>query len=73
MLNITMDINGATLGSLTSTTQNLNAASKIDMVVVSTQHPVTTPLPRIPGFGAADILHVAPDFDASLDLPQPDA
>jgi hypothetical protein len=67
MVNITM--NEGQFASLTSTSQNPNAASKIDMVSLYTQ---TNPLPpRVPGLGAEYILHVAPDFDASLDLANP--
>ncbi|MGH9359370.1 MAG: hypothetical protein ACRD1O_09400 [Terriglobia bacterium] len=69
MLNLTMDINEGMFVSLTSTSQNLNAASKSDIVIVSTQYQVLPPLPRIPGLGVGHILHVAPDFDAPLDLP----
>jgi len=56
--------------SLTSTSQNMNAASKTDMIVLSTQAQALPPSPavRIPGMGKAYILHVAPDFDAPVDF-----
>ena len=52
--------------ALTSLTQEFNAASKIDMVVLSTQE--FRPQPRVPGSGRREILEVAPDFDAPLDV-----
>ena len=51
---------------LVSLSQNLNVASKIDMVPIETQSPSL--LPRIPGAGKDLILEVAPDFDAPLEL-----
>jgi hypothetical protein len=52
--------------SLTSTTQNANSTSKIDIVVPSTQAPPT--LSRIPGAGADYIVAVDPDFDAPIEF-----
>jgi hypothetical protein len=50
-----------------SLSQNLNTASKIDIVVLTTQPPGLI-LPRIPGSGKEYIVEVAPDFDAPLEL-----
>jgi hypothetical protein len=50
-----------------SLSQNLTPASKVDLVVLTTQDPVLL-LPRIPGSGKEYIVEVAPDFDAPLDL-----
>jgi hypothetical protein len=50
-----------------SLTQNLNVASKTDMVLLSTQSPPPE-LPRIPGSGREHIVQIAPDFDAPLDF-----
>jgi hypothetical protein len=69
MVNITM--NEGQFVSLTSTSQNSNAASKTDMVLVSTQANPLPPSPRVPGLGAGYVLDVAPDFDESLDLTNP--
>jgi len=54
--------------SLTSLSQNLNTASKIDIVLPTSQNQDSTNLPRMPGAGKEQILHVSPDFDAALDL-----
>lgn len=66
MFNTTVNVGEGLFVSLTSTSQNLNAASKTDMVLPSTQVQVLPP--RIPGFGKDFILHVAPDFDDSLEF-----
>lgn len=69
MFNITMNLNDGDIVALTSTSQNLNAASEVDMVFISTQSQVLPLSPmRIPGLGKEYILHVAPDFDESLEL-----
>jgi hypothetical protein len=69
MFNVTMDLNEGVFAALTSTSQNLNAASKTDMVLLSTQAQALPLLPmRIPGLGKEYILHVAPDFDESVEL-----
>lgn len=69
MFNTTVNVGEGLFVSLTSTSQNLNAASKTDMVLPSTQVYVVPPSPRIPGLGKDFILHVAPDFDDSLEFP----
>jgi len=69
MLNITMNVSEGLFVSLTSTSQNLNAASKTDMVLPTTQVQLLPPTPRVPGFGKDFIQYVAPDFEAPLDLP----
>ena len=72
MFNMTMNVSEGMYVALTSTSQNLNAASKTDMVVLSTQAPVLPPSPvRVEGLGKDYILHVAPDFDDSLELSHP--
>lgn len=68
MLTITKNVSEGLLVSLTSTSQNLNAASKIDMVLSTTQVQSLPPAPRIPGLGEEYVAYVAPDFDDSLDL-----
>ena len=68
MMNISMNAAEGLFVSLTSTSQNLNVASKTDLVRVTTQDQVLTPLPRIPGLGEQYVVYVAPDFDASLEL-----
>jgi hypothetical protein len=69
MQNWTMNIGQGAFVSLTSTSQWLNAASKSDIVFLTTQPGILPPAPRIPGLGKEYILGVAPDFDASLELP----
>lgn len=52
--------------SLTSTTQITNSASKVDLVVPTTQDvPV---MPRIPGAGADYVIAVDPNFDDSFEF-----
>jgi hypothetical protein len=68
MKNLNMNVNdeGLFFVSLTSLSQNLNMASKIDLVIPTTQS--LPPLPRT-AVGAKDyILHVAPDFDATFEF-----
>lgn len=50
-----------------SLNQNLTTASKIDILLVTTQNPVLQ-LPRIPGSGKEYIVEVAADFDAPFEL-----
>jgi hypothetical protein len=54
--------------SVTSLSQNLNTASKIDMVFPTTQQPDVLTAPRTPGSGKEYIVHVAPDFDATYEF-----
>lgn len=68
MSNFTVDLNQGPCVSLTSLSQNLNAASKIDIVWLTTQVLDSSALPRIPGAGKDYVLQVAPDFDAPLDF-----
>jgi hypothetical protein len=70
MHNTTMNFGEGLFVSLTSTSQYQNASSKTDIVLLSTQAQVLPTTPRIPGLGKDYIVHVAPDFDAPLDLPQ---
>ncbi len=68
-MHLNMNINSAGLfWSLTSVSQNVNAASKIDLVLPSTQNPDPFTLPRIAGTGKEFIVHVSPDFDAPFDF-----
>lgn len=69
MPSITIDNSGLFV-SLTSLSQNWNAASKIDMVIPTTQIPDFLTLPRMPGTAKDYIVYVAPDFDAPLELGQ---
>jgi hypothetical protein len=62
--------NSAVYGPLTSTSQNCNPASKIDMVFLSTQNPDLFTQPMVPGAGKEYIVQVAPDFDDTLDFGQ---
>ena len=72
MENITMSVNyEETFGSLTSLSQNLNTASKIDMVIPTTQTPDLLTAPRIPGSGKDYIVQVAHDFDATFEFETP--
>jgi hypothetical protein len=54
--------------SLASLSQNANTASKIDMVIPTTQYQALPPALRIPGAGKDYVLQVAPDFDDSLEF-----
>lgn len=54
--------------ALTSTSQNLNAASKIDMVIPTTQEPDVFTSPMVPGFGKDYVIEVAPDFDEPFEF-----
>ena len=67
--NTTMNVGEGLFVSLTSTSQNLNAASKSDMVLPSKQFYVVSPSPRMPGLGEDLVLYVAPDFDETLEFP----
>lgn len=60
--------NSAVYGPLTSTSQNCNTASKIDMVFLSTQTPDLFTHPMVPGAGKEYIVQVAPDFDDTLEF-----
>jgi hypothetical protein len=60
--------NSGSYGPLTSTSQNCNAASKIDLVPMSTQGPDVFTQPMVPGAGKGYIVHVASDFDDTLDF-----
>jgi hypothetical protein len=71
MIKNTMSINHGLCVSLTSTSQNLNPASKTDLVLVSTQDPYVSSAPRIPGFGEEYVEYVAADFDAPIEWQQP--
>lgn len=62
--------NSVVYGPLTSTSQNCNAASKIDLVYLPTQSPDIFTQPMIPGAGKEYVVEVAPDFDDTLDLGQ---
>jgi hypothetical protein len=66
-LNVNIDNMGLFV-SVTSLSQNRNAASKIDMVFPTTQNPDVLTLPRIPGSGKEYIVRVAPDFDAPFEF-----
>ena len=66
-LNVNIDNTGLFV-SLTSLSQNWNAASKVDMVFPTTQSPDMLTLPRIPGSGKEYIVHVASDFDAPFEF-----
>jgi hypothetical protein len=68
MLTININSNKGSCTSLTSMSQNLNCASKIDIAPLSTQGPDLQVSPRTPGAGKDYILEVAPDFDAPMDL-----
>ena len=63
---LNMNMNGIMLGPITSMSQVLNGASKIDLVELSSQGPFV--LPRIPGAGRDHIVYVAPDFDDALEF-----
>jgi hypothetical protein len=60
--------NSVFYGPLTSTSQNCNTASKIDLVPMATQYPDLFTQPMVPGAGKEYIVQVAPDFDDSLDF-----
>jgi hypothetical protein len=64
----TLANNSGIYGPLTSTSQNCNAASKIDIVSLQTQIPDLFTQPMVPGAGKQYIVQVAPDFDETLDL-----
>ncbi|MGC9199547.1 MAG: hypothetical protein ACP5E5_11525 [Acidobacteriaceae bacterium] len=64
--NFDMSVNGNAFVSLTSTSQILNPASKIDLVRISGQEPAF--FPRVPGTGREYVLRVAPDFNDSLEM-----
>jgi hypothetical protein len=52
--------------SLTSTTQITNSASKVDLVIPTTQDaPI---MPRIPGGGADYVIDVDPSFDEPFEF-----
>lgn len=71
MSSFSININsGGLFWSLTSVSQNVNTASKIDLVVPSSQNPDPFTLPRVPGTGKDFIVNVAPDFDAPIDFGQ---
>ena len=63
---LNMNMNGSALGSITSTTQVWNAASKVDLVELSSQSSYA--IPRIPGVGGEYIVQVTPDFDDTLEM-----
>lgn len=64
--NLNTNFNGLMFVSVTSTSQILNASSKIDLVQPSSQNaPV---LPRVPGTGKEYVLQIAPDFDDALEI-----
>ncbi len=68
MPNITINLNNeGPFISLTSLSQNFNTASKID-IVLPTSQTQDLQLPRIPGLGKEYIVHVAPDFDAPVEF-----
>ena len=68
MQNFTVDVNQGLCTPLTSLSQNLNAASKIDIVLLTTQFVDAQMFSRIPGAGKEYIVQVAPDFDEPMDL-----
>jgi len=61
-----MNMNGNMFASITSMSQILNAASKVDLVEMSSQLPPV--LPRIPGAGKDHIVYVAPNFDDTMEF-----
>jgi hypothetical protein len=65
---ISLANNSVLYGPLTSTSQNCNAASKIDLVPLSTQSPDLFTQPMSPGAGSGYIVQVAPDFDDTLEF-----
>ena len=60
--------NSAVYGPLTSTSQNSNAASKIDIVFLPTQLPDLFTQPMVPGAGKEYIVQVSPDFDETIEF-----
>jgi hypothetical protein len=64
--NLNMNMNGNQGTSITSMSQILNVASKVDMVELTSQDPAL--LPRIPGVGKNYVLQIAPDFDDALEI-----
>jgi hypothetical protein len=64
--NFNMSMNGNAFASLTSTSQILNPASKVDLVHISSQNPAL--LPRVPGTGKEYVIQIAPDFNDSLEM-----
>lgn len=62
--NLNMNLTG--YGSITSTSQILNATSKIDLAPVSGQW--VNPIVRVPGTGQDQVIAVAPDFDDTMDF-----
>jgi hypothetical protein len=62
--------NSGQYGPLTSTSQNCNAASKVDIVLLSTQIPDLFTQPMVPGAGKEYVVQVAPDFDDTFDFGQ---
>jgi hypothetical protein len=64
--NFSMSMNTEAFASMTSTSQILSAASKIDLVHISGQNPAL--LPRVPGTGKQYVVQIAPDFDDTLEM-----
>lgn len=64
--NFNLSMNGNVFVSLTSTSQILNPASKVDLVYISAQNPAL--LPRVPGTGKEYVVQVAPDFNDTLEM-----
>lgn len=60
--------NSTACGPLTSTSQNCNATSKIDIVFPSTQIPDVFTQPMVPGAGKEFVLNVAADFDDTYEF-----
>jgi hypothetical protein len=60
--------NSGFYGPLTSTSQNCNAASKVDIVFLPTQGLDLFTHPMVPGAGKEYIVQVAPDFDDTLEF-----
>lgn len=61
-----LNINGNAVASVTSMSQILSAASKVDLAQFPSQ-PLDL-LPRVAGTGKEQLLQIAPDFDDSLEM-----